>query len=137
MVSDSQTSGEGVKVNCRKTYRIKGWLVGAAGRVDDIEAIVEHVKGSDTIKGGFSSVKSSKLKLEEEVEFLVLSPGGKIYVSENGAPLYEVTDSFCAIGSGAQGALVAMNLGCSPSEAVKQVMKVDPMTGGRLYKRKL
>lgn len=37
-----------------------------------------------------------------------------------------------AIGSGAQGALVAMRLGCSAAEAVAAVAGVDPATGGQI-----
>lgn len=39
---------------------------------------------------------------------------------------------FMAIGSGAQGAMVALHLGLSPREAVRIASRVDPNSGGRV-----
>ena len=73
----------------------------------------------------------------KDVDMLLLSPRGKLYISENGRDAMPITDKFVAIGTGAQGAMVAMQLGCTPAEAVRAVKKVDPSTGGRVVTRKL
>lgn len=66
-----------------------------------------------------------------EVEFLVMI-GKKLWLGDQKMRLAPIMQSYFAIGSGSQGAMVAMNLGCSAEEAVKEVIKVDEGCGGRV-----
>jgi hypothetical protein len=66
-------------------------------------------------------------------------PGAAVLFTINGVPHMASTKwpavrvkGAAAIGSGAQGALVAMRLGHSPEDAVKAVAGIDPCTGGEI-----
>ena len=135
MASDSQMSEGEIKSSVTKFWRIRGWLVGGAGDYNDIVRAVAELQRNRKITPVqvFSEVEM-RLK---DCDIIMLSPKGGLYVSENGGNCMQIQDGFYAIGSGRQGAMVAMFLGCSPKEAVDAVKKVDPNTGGRTITRKL
>lgn len=60
---------------------------------------------------------------------IVLYPDGKAEWWSEGMRGLPIAEVFYAIGTGAQGALVAMHLGKTPAQALRVVMKVDPDTG--------
>lgn len=135
MAADSQMTDIAVKTSVKKFWRIRGWLIGGAGTYPEILAIISEIKDLHQ--------ESPKKILEEhdikvrDVDLLLLSPDGKLYLSENGSHPMHVQEGFAAIGTGSQGAMVAMYLGATPAEAVRVVKKVDPSTGGRVVVRKL
>lgn len=66
-------------------------------------------------------------------------PGSSVLFTEKGVPHLAASGwpgialkSFAAIGSGAQGAMVAMRLGKSAQEAVAAVSGIDHCTGGEV-----
>lgn len=136
MASDTQAFDLSARVHVTKFWRIKGWLVGGAGTYDEVLVLVEMLKGSphDPYECLRTELPGRKVK---DVDLLLLSPQGHIYQSENAGIPYKLRDKFGAIGSGAQGALVAMHLGATIQEAIRAVKKVDPFTGGRLITRKI
>ena len=67
--------------------------------------------------------------LDKDISVLVLAPTG-VWVYEGSGHPYQVEDDFAAIGSGAQAALAAMQLGKAPRKAVEVASLVDPATGG-------
>ena len=139
MASDSQMTDTAAATSCSvpKFWRVKGWLIGGAGGYSDIIKLLDELKGQKTDPAyTLREVDFTPMKLKD-IELLLLSPSGKLYMSEDGSPPLPISDGFAAIGTGAQGALVAMGLGCSPADAVRAVKKVDPSTGGRIITRKL
>lgn len=136
MASDSwmTDSVAATRASVPKFWRIKKWLIGGAGTYTSIIMIVDALKKSKEDP----DVTLRDLKLvAKDVDLLLLSPAGKLFMSEDaGCPL-PISDGFAAVGSGAQGALVALHLGCSPQEAIAAVRKVDPSTGGRIITRTL
>ena len=135
MASDSQATGGGVKTSVQKFWRIRGWLVGAAGQYSEIIETIDELKHHKELSPAevFRRV-SVKAKSSD---FLLLSPSGQLWMSEEGKSPWRVQEGFAAIGSGQQGAMVALHLGSTPQEAIKAVRKVDPYTGGRVITRKL
>jgi ATP-dependent protease HslVU (ClpYQ) peptidase subunit len=138
MASDSQMTDGGTKSNVPKFWRVKQWLIGGAGDYSAIIKLIEELKAHpDLSPAQVLTDVDIKMDKDAEADLLLLSPGGKLYHSENGGYPLPSSDKFAAIGSGSQGALVAMHLGCTPREAVAAVKKVDPSTGGRIITRKI
>ena len=136
MASDSLMSDDkaATSASVPKFWRIKGWLIGGAGSFADVIKVIDELKGQKTDPA--ITLREVDVKIKD-VDLLLLSPSGKLYMSEDGSSPLPISDGFAAIGSGAQGALVAMHLGTTPAEAVRAVKKVDPSTGGRIITRKL
>lgn len=136
MASDSTMTDEGAATtySVPKFWRIKGWLIGGAGGYADIIKVIDELKAQKTDPA--TTLREVDIKIKD-TDLLLLSPGGNLYMSEDGSSPLPISDGFAAIGSGAQGALVAMHLGTTPAEAVRAVKKVDPSTGGRIITRKL
>lgn len=139
MASDSMLSDEkaATSTSVPKFWRINGWLVGGAGTYSDIVRVVAELKAHKTTPIQTLADVDIKLPKDASVDLLILSPGGKLYMSEQASDAMPISDGFGAIGSGAQGALVAMHMGETPAAAVRLVKLVDPSTGGRIIKRKL
>lgn len=62
---------------------------------------------------------------------ILFTDKGRCFIASTGWPGCPVK-GFCAIGSGAQGALVAMKLGMSAHDAIAAVSGVDTATGGEI-----
>lgn len=120
LVSDSQYSGEsnGIKYKQQKVYKIKnGWLAGA-GSYAEICAMVMYLRNG----GEVPSVANS--------EFLWLTPEG--LVTAEGDCGWEPVEGFVAIGSGAMAAeaVLRLNAGYTPQDAVRMACEVDLMSSG-------
>ena len=136
MASDSMAADCSVKCTVKKFWRVRGWLIGGAGTYSCIVDVLEELRRHRTLSP-HAVLRDIDFERPEGADLLLLSPTGKLYLSEGARTPYEVNDGYAAIGSGAQGALVAMHLGASPAEAVRTVKKVDPNTGGRVITRQL
>ena len=137
MASDSQMTDTvaAVQTSVKKFWRIRGWLIGGAGTYSGIVLMMNSLRDHKDL-----SPADVLLELDvkaKDVDLLLLSPAGNLYLSEDGGPCMKVQEGFAALGTGAQGALCAMHLGATPAEAVRVVKKVDPSTGGRVVTRKL
>jgi hypothetical protein len=136
MCADSQVTNEDKKGSVQKLWKIRGWCIGGAGVYEHVLQAIALIKRHRDITPK-QVLEDFKIKGGDEVNLLLLSPQGILYESEGLGMPGRVQDGFAAIGSGAQGALVAMNMGATPAEAVAAVKKVDPNTGGRLQTRKI
>ncbi len=136
MASDSLMSDDkqATSASVPKFWRIKGWLIGGAGDYAAIIEIINELKSNKLPPD--KTLRDIEIKIKD-ADLLLLSPKGKLFLSEDGSSPLPISDGFAAIGSGAQGALVAMRLGTTPADAVRAVKKVDPATGGRILTRKL
>jgi len=121
MSADTRYSGP-VTGRVTKIYRIRDFIVGFCG---DLAAAMQAISWlrDPTVNPEPTSEQM------EGVELVVLKSDG-IWFYEGCLRPYLVDDDVAAIGSGAQGALVALNLGCTTREAVKAAMDVDAYTGG-------
>lgn len=94
-----------------------GSLFGGAGPATELDLLAQWL-----IEGG----KKPKL---EKLTALRLMPDGKlIYFTEKCQPI-EI-DAPCAVGSGGEFAMGAMDAGATPQEAVEIASDRDPHTGG-------
>lgn len=135
MASDSQATGGGVKTSVQKFWTVRGWLVGAAGLYSEIIEVIEELKHHKDLSPA-EVFRKVNIKGKNS-DFLMLSPSGQLWMSEGGTTPWKVQEGFAAIGSGQQGAMVALHMGATPQDAIKAVRKVDPYTGGRVITRKL
>jgi len=126
MASDSMASDEVTMSSVTKSWRVHGTLVGVAGTYSNCVQFIGWLKGKQ--EGDPPSM--------EGVCAVVLKPDG-LWMYDDHINPYRLKDKFVAIGSGAQAAMAAMHLGCTPREAVRVAAKIDPSTGGRIYVKKL
>lgn len=125
MAADSQVTGSH-KSTCRKLHRINGMVVGFAGSLTEGQAFVNWL-------GGQSSKPEFK---DDEFEALVLTSKGLFYWDSFLCPV-KVEDKFTAIGSGAELAMGAMEMGADAETAIKVARKRDSNTGGRVRAARL
>lgn len=110
----------------QKRYEVGGRTFWCTGTVGDFQEFCEAYASRSTAR-------------ELEVRAFVLE-GDKLCISsvdENGKIWScPVTDS-CAIGSGADHAITAIDCGCTPAQAIKMAAKRDTCTGGKIRTQKL
>jgi hypothetical protein len=128
IAADSMSVIEDVKMdNEVKVAKRKGHLFGLAG--DSMppmdQAIAWYFKKN---RGPFKPYKFS---------LLVITPDKKVYEldEKNGQVL--ISAPFYAVGSGAIGAICAMEVGATAEEAVAAAIKWVPTVGGKVITRKL
>lgn len=119
LAADSQASDDTVKVSVRKVVRLrKGDVAGGAGDLS-------------TVALALSWLAAGRVNDPPPLEGaeILFTDGGELFLADGGWPGIPVK-GFAAVGSGAQGAMVAMHLGMSAEDAVVAVSHVDPGTGG-------
>lgn len=123
MACDSQLNMETVKLSCPKVFRLPcGGLIGAAGDGPQTQAL------TDWLQKGQRGERPRVTK----VHALIAWGSGRVALVCNAWPPVEINGP-CAIGAGAQGAMVAMRrYGASPREAIEAVMTTDQNTGGEI-----
>jgi 20S proteasome alpha/beta subunit len=122
MASDGQAEACGTITASRRAKVVKlgdGSLYGSSGRKTDSDALARWL-----IEGG------KKPKVEKLSALRLMPDGVLLYYSETLEPC-EV-DTPCAVGSGMDFAIGAMEFGASPVEAVKIACKRDPGSGGEI-----
>lgn len=122
MACDSLVTG-GFTTASRKIRKKNGVIVGYAG---------------DWIAGEyFADFYLSKREAQpdrdndDDLELLVLKSTG-IYLVDYRFREVKICGKYYAIGSGSQGAMVAMNMGATAPEAIREALKVDDDTGGKI-----
>jgi hypothetical protein len=122
MASDSRSTGDYIQ-NVTKVVQGDNITVGWSGDWVAGYAIAEWI---------------AKISKDDEpptddcdVDLLVMI-GKKLWLADQKMRMAPVPRGHFAIGSGAIGAMVAMNLGLSAEQAVKEVIKVDESCGGRV-----
>ncbi len=125
MASDSRLTGGYMSDKGTKVVEGRDAIVGFSGDAIPGYAIAEHFSDKSNTPPETSG--------DDDVHLLILKADGSISLAD--ARLREMPlakKCHWAIGSGAQAAMVAMNLGCTAAEAVKEAMKVDEYSGGRV-----
>lgn len=137
MAADSACSDEDKTLSFRtqKIYRLKsGGLLGAAGDADCRQLIdlLEDIKSPSKLPS-----RPDIIKLFLDFDAILVLPKGKVFNVFLDAPdpdqangrwdggLYEIPDSYFAVGSGGTLALAAMDAGASARDAVLVACKRD------------
>ena len=129
------------------TVAFRDGLLAADSYATDSSSTVQVVKCARLPNGDVAGAAGDLFKVAQALAWLVsgsnddppditdaevlFTEGGVLYLADGGWPGVRVK-GHAAIGSGAQGALVAMRLGHSAEEAVRAVIGVDPKTGGEI-----
>lgn len=120
MAADSKTDCDGTWFGTTKLFRVRDEIVGVAG---DNSAIVKFLTWYRNKRNKLPAFADN-----ESFTALILSPRGLFHIDDSmGMDL--IKDDYFAIGSGAVAALVAMDCGLSPAEAVEAACKRDQNTG--------
>lgn len=121
LAADSFATDDACAIQVRKIIRLpKGEVAGGAGSLPEVlRAMRWLAKGG---KGAGPAIENATI---------LFTVGGVLHLAGGGWPAVPVK-GFAAIGSGAQGALVAMKLGCTAEQAIAAVIGVDPCTGGEI-----
>ena len=134
MAADTMIIGA-TKTAGRKLWQIRGWVIGGADGYSDVIKVIAEMKTRRDMNP--KQVLEQVDVKAKDAELLLLSPNGKLYHSEGADDPIEILEPWAAIGTGAQGAVVAMRLGLSPRQAVKEMVSVDCNTGGRIHNYKI
>lgn len=121
LAADSFVTDETTAMQVRKIVRLpKGDVAGGAGPLAEIvQALQWLAKGC---KGDPPAMENASI---------LFTVNGVLHYAACGWPGVPVK-GYAAIGSGAQGALVAMKLGMTAEQAVAAVIGVDYATGGEI-----
>lgn len=117
-------------------------LIGAAGCVAHIDAMLEHIKDCYQGEGVFLGTPFHVEDFiedgphPEETRALILTEGGKVFMCCWAEPVMEV-NKVQAIGSGGDFAVGAMLAGKGPAEAVLIASRVDLNTNGIVTEKRL
>lgn len=132
LAGDSQISNNATAwASIRKIRRVKGWLVGAAGDLDNMTAFLKSFN-PDNIN------EPDKLCSNSALEAILISPDGVVYYREGSGVVTKIKhEGFIAIGSGAIEAMCAMSAGADAVQAVKIACKYNKSCGGKIYKLEL
>ena len=106
-----------------KMYRVGRAVIGCAGDSTAIEKFLAWYKKP---RG-----KRPEFKDSESFNALVLTTAGLYHVDES-LTLDPIHDDYFAVGTGAIAALVAMDCGLSPVEAIEAAARRDLNTGGKV-----
>lgn len=120
LITTSQTRTDYIK---KVATNKKGWIGGACG---DYMALVHYL---EWIENG---CKKKFVASDKEFSALLMSPDGKLHFLDETRKT-ELTNSFYAIGSGADIALGAMQFGANAVEAVKVAIALNIHCGGDVH----
>ena len=122
MACDSLVSG-GFTSASRKIRKRNNCLVGYAGDWIAGEYFADYYLTDHDNKPNRDS--------DDDVELLVLKKSG-IFLVDYRFREVRICGTHYAIGSGAAAAMVAMNLGLNAADAIREAIKVDDDTGGKV-----
>lgn len=121
LAADSLATDDACAIQVQKIVRLpKGDVAGGAGSLPEVMNALQWL-----VKGG----KGARPTIENSV--ILFTANGVLHLAGGGWPGVPVK-GYAAIGSGAQGALVAMKLGMTAEQAVAAVAGVDHCTGGEI-----
>lgn len=128
IAADSMSVVEEVKMNNEvKVARRKGHLFGLSG--DDMPPLDEAIKWYfNKCRGKLGPYKFT---------MLVVTPDKKVFDIEQNGSTNAINAPFYAVGSGAQAAMCAMEVGATAEQAVAACIKWCPEVGGKVVVRKL
>lgn len=129
LASDSQITAEGGSIlgGVKKIYKNEyGALFGAAGDPGRLFELLEW----------FNQEECETKPLPEDLDstdFLMIAPYGSIFIHVGGPCALELDSTFAAIGSGADIARGALDVGATAEEAVQTAAEYDAYTGGYVH----
>ncbi len=116
-----------------KLFRVKDGIMGVAGSACGTTEFIEWFNGAREV-GSFPH----NLRTEEDgCAALFVGKDNKVWVYACSPTPMQIIGKFTAVGSGSEGAMVAMYLGKSASEAVKIVAKFNCACGNGVDTLKL
>jgi len=122
MACDSMVTGA-MSVRTTKIFSGQDAIVGFAG---------DWIAGEYFAKWYLSNTEGMPERdADDDLELLVLRSSG-IYLVDYRLREVAVCGKHFAIGSGSQAAMTAMNMGATPTDAVREAIKVDDYSGGRV-----
>lgn len=134
MASDSLLSGQGVRCGeAEKVRDINGWLIGISGNWGVACELFDWFEQEcrDSIKRPPSQIHVDDDKYPIGVLLVRKSSGAVFCIDGLGYP-QRINAPFYAIGSGAEVALGAMEMGADAIKAVKAACKFNCYCGGRI-----
>ena len=123
MACDTQITGGHKDFAKSKIRKGKGCVVGFCGDWFAGEALMNYY-----ITEG---AKDLVVNDDDDVELLILNKSG-IYLADKHFRKVKIRGRHYAIGSGSPAAMVAMNMGATAVEAIREAAKVDDYTGGKV-----
>ncbi|TWI04819.1 hypothetical protein IP90_00957 [Luteimonas cucumeris] len=121
LCADSMAVDDSGAVFVRKAAWLPGGdAAGGAGDLNQVTAALAWLAGGG--KGDAPDIGNSCILFTDQ---------GQPYMASTGWPGAPIK-GYCAIGSGAQGAMVAMKLGLSAHDAIAAVSGIDTNTGGEI-----
>lgn len=121
LASDSLATDDACALQVRKIVRLpKGDMAGGAGELNEVVQALSWLAGGS--KGEPPAIPQS---------CIIFTEAGVPHLASSGWPGIALKGK-AAIGSGAQGALVAMRLGYGAKAAVEAVAGIDTATGGEI-----
>lgn len=134
MASDTLVVGGDIKSHAEKMFvrqvgrgaSKRKVLIGISGTIGPAMLFVEWY-------GKKSKPPERFLSMSDDCDFdAIVWDRGKLYEVDRECCPREITEPFCAIGTGAAAALGAMHKGATAQEAVRIAIKVDSLTGGTI-----
>lgn len=149
MASDTTCTVDGQHVgDVQKIFRVGRWLVGFAGSTCLVRHVIETIgpllRADDTLPGAvadlseFVEALDTGLDNHDELEALLAHPDHGVWIGELTGKGWLVVQQIqpkawgYAIGSGALPAIVALEYGATPKQAIATATKYDGSTGGRV-----
>lgn len=119
MAADSRCSAGSASFKTKKVERRGDALIGACGKASDCAKFFAW----------FGTGNSAPELTDGEFDALVLTPAG-LFFYQSDCSAMPLKDKYYAIGSGWQGAMVALDKGDDPKKAVEAAIKRDIFSGG-------
>lgn len=105
-----------------KIFRFKKELLGIFGAISGGMLLMEWYK-SGALTAAFPV-------FEAEASMIVVRKDGTVWEYENCRAPFQIEGKYCAFGSGQEGGMVALELGCTSVEAVEIVSRFNTGCGG-------
>ena len=123
MAADTMLSAHNSQARAVKLVRLPdGGVAGGCGHWTRAYAGLKFLA-----EGGDPEAKDGPKMADAAI--LIAKPDGSLWMLEDEFPAYPLLDKAMAIGCGSDAALMAMNLGLSPVEAVAKVTRQDVFCG--------
>jgi len=121
MAADGRLSSDDSQTTVVKLIRLPdGGVAGAAGMWAAARRALTWLANGE---------QGDPPSIGDETQVLIMRPDGSLWLAEAGFPAYPLEAREAAIGSGSQGALVALLMGASALEAVQKVGEICPTIG--------
>lgn len=123
LAADRSAVSDGIRYQTTKIWRFKKELLGIIGQLSLGVAMVEW----------YQSGKVSPFPIggsDSEGSLILIDKKGHVWEFEGSPVPFRIEGPFCSFGSGAEGGLVALDLGCTAVEAVIVVSKYNTGCGG-------